>query len=246
MREVYHILHKPPISQKWQNTVERFGFGVSISRMTKPQTTIPQVIKYDTIFDEGKWNDFVNGAGLERMRMDRYYLGGALPRNLTKRTKLGCEKLLTNLFADAILVGAVVLPDPYNYEDFTFKAVWRKAGSRLTALSNRNSRCGASRVSRVDPKVDVFISLKGMPPVGCGLFSRGRLSVRLLSSPAVRSAIEGMAEEANIALSYVPPGVVMEHLGGTRQWWVDGALHRDGAPAIEGRSEEHTSELQSR
>ena len=198
------------------------------------KATGSRVVKYSSIFNSGAWNDFVNGAGLERVRMDRYYLGKALPGNLTKRTQLGCEKLLTNLFADAILAGAVVLPGPYSYEDFVFRTVWAKSGSRLTTSSNRNSRGRASRVYRVDPKVDILISLKGMSPVGFGLYSRGRLPGRLLSSPVVSSVIECMARDANVALSYVPPGVVIEHPSGTRQWWVDGVLHRDGAPAIEG------------
>ena len=191
-----------------------YYFRMGKVKVKKAATANSRVIKQSSIFNSGAWNDFVSGAGLERVRPDYYYLGEALPRDLTKRTKLGCEKLFTNLFADAILAGAVVLPGQYNYEDFVFKA-------------REGSKFGSRRL------VDVWISFQGKATVGWGLCgNREKLFSCPLGSHDIDSTIEHLARHASVALSYVPPGVVMEYPSGLRQWWVNGELHRDGAPAV--------------
>src|ERR1039458_6255214 len=64
-----------------------------------------------------KWHDFVANSELEDVNIHEYYLGHTYP----SPTDEGYEKMVTELFADAVEVGAVVIPDELRAEDFTFK-----------------------------------------------------------------------------------------------------------------------------
>ena len=64
----------------------------------------------------GKWAEFINGSGLGRMSLHQYYLN---PVHL-QLTDYDFEELSQNLFADAVAVGAIVIPQPYAADDFEF------------------------------------------------------------------------------------------------------------------------------
>ena len=69
---------------------------------------------------EHAWSDFIHGGGLGGVPLHEYYLegrfGGAGPKYPAR-----CEKVLAELFADAVAVGAIVLPSPYVSDNFVFK-----------------------------------------------------------------------------------------------------------------------------
>ena len=71
----------------------------------------PQVYYYDK-----KWEEFVAKSGILEMDTLAYYLGKT-PDELTSAEQ---GKFFTELFADAVVVGAIVLPAPYVAEDFRF------------------------------------------------------------------------------------------------------------------------------
>src|ERR1035437_4932500 len=64
-----------------------------------------------------EWTRFVNSSGLEKINLHEYYLG----EELLQITNDDYAKLLTELFADAVAVGAIVLPRLYKAEDFLFE-----------------------------------------------------------------------------------------------------------------------------
>ena len=65
-----------------------------------------------------KWDEFVNNCGLVNKKLYDYYLG----KNINNRTVNADEKLITELFADAVEVGALILPPPHTTQDFIFTA----------------------------------------------------------------------------------------------------------------------------
>src|ERR1035437_7383849 len=76
------------------------------------------------LYSPEKWKEFAENGELERVRILRYYLGQIPQRN----TKISLEELnelyekaATELFTDAVAVGAITLPSPYSVDDFEFK-----------------------------------------------------------------------------------------------------------------------------
>jgi hypothetical protein len=63
------------------------------------------------------WYEFVKNSGLKKVSLHEYYLGYA-SRQLTDKEY---EKLLTELFRDAVVLGVIVLPTSYTAEDFQFE-----------------------------------------------------------------------------------------------------------------------------
>src|ERR1039458_7358275 len=91
--------------------------------------------KNDVVFKREVWNEFVRGANLGSVRLGRYYLESA-SEGLSGAnfwevglTSKDLSKLLTNLFVDAVEVGAIVLPAPYGFEDFVFEAGIRQTSA---------------------------------------------------------------------------------------------------------------------
>jgi hypothetical protein len=70
-----------------------------------------------------EWQEFVWGSKMGDVQLHEYYLGTA-PEELTSEDY---EKLLTELFSDAVAVGAIALPDPYRPDDFAFRIVGDKS-----------------------------------------------------------------------------------------------------------------------
>src|ERR1039458_5086384 len=67
-------------------------------------------------FHEDRWEAFVNDGKLSNISLWKYYLGNK--SEWVKRYSY--ENLATELFADAVAVGAITLPDPYEANDFQF------------------------------------------------------------------------------------------------------------------------------
>ena len=91
------------------------GSGKGKSRRTNAATAALRTVAHATP-DEEKWHDFVESCELASVGILRYYLGRS-PRKLTAED---CELVLTELFSDAVTVGAIALPEPYKAEDFAF------------------------------------------------------------------------------------------------------------------------------
>ena len=58
------------------------------------------------IFDEEKWNEFLKTSKLTDVKLSQYYL-----RGVSCRTGVEYEKVFNELFADAVAVNAIVLPE---------------------------------------------------------------------------------------------------------------------------------------
>lgn len=73
-------------------------------------------------YDFGKWVEFTRESGMERTRVYSYYLGrNHLGQEIKVPTPTHLEKLVTELFVDAVGTGAITLPGKYKVEDFEFK-----------------------------------------------------------------------------------------------------------------------------
>jgi hypothetical protein len=62
-----------------------------------------------------KWTEFIETAGLEGVKIYDYYLGY---RSSPKYSDVERSRAAAELFADAVAVGAIVLPKPYVTGDF--------------------------------------------------------------------------------------------------------------------------------
>lgn len=63
-----------------------------------------------------KWQEFVKDSGLVKTQIAKYYLG-EINRELAA---FEYEKILAEMFADAVAVAALVLPDKYEINDLKF------------------------------------------------------------------------------------------------------------------------------
>ena len=180
----------------------------SVTNEKMETVAVPRVIGYNTIFDEWKWDHFVRDHGLERASLDQYYLG----KNLDSVVTLSdCKRLLANLFSDAVSSGAVFLPSPYTYDDFTFEKVERHRG--------------------VAQGVDVRIVLKSWTVIR-GYGNSNKMFSDTLSSETAKDCARRIAEDANLSLSHVFP-VMFEYANGAKAWYLNGVHHREDGPAIE-------------
>ena len=91
--------------------------GAGKGKAKRAQSTTPPVTAEAIAGYPKAWSKFVEEGGLASVRLHQYYLGSA-PRPLTREHY---NKLLNELFSDGVAVGAIVLPDAYNAEDFEFK-----------------------------------------------------------------------------------------------------------------------------
>src|ERR1017187_7003246 len=115
-----------------------------------------------------QWQQFTWGSSSADVSLHEYYLGHA-PEDITDEEY---EKLLAELFADAVVVGAIALPDPYKPADFSFRII--------------NSKIGFSKI------VDAEITLKNNPEVR-GVFRNVNQCLERnypLVSPAVARSIK--------------------------------------------------------
>src|ERR1022692_21084 len=90
------------------------GSGKGKSRRAKASAGTADHVAYNT----SKWRKFTNSEGLWGMRVYDYYLGEGNDRYPTKEEH---EKVMGELFRDAVDVGAFTLPSPYKAEDFVFQ-----------------------------------------------------------------------------------------------------------------------------
>ena len=80
-------------------------------------------------FDADKWADFLYSSGVEDTGVFSYYLGHKVAQEHVTATSISVAdfvadlgKLASNLFADAVAVGALELPRGYNVNSFKFNA----------------------------------------------------------------------------------------------------------------------------
>ena len=104
----------------------------------------------DVVFDANKWANFVNDAG---MRMDwsgapsgvkvyDYY--GCSPEMPSSRTGDDFDKVVHELFLDAVAVGAIILPCPYEAESFQFVDSGRLSSGWRTNITLKGDAGGVS------------------------------------------------------------------------------------------------------
>ena len=82
-----------------------------------------------------KWEEFIATSGVGFIKVRRYYMGKDFDRSMAREDY---EKVLTEQFADAVQVGALVLPGNYKAEDFRFEVgmVERYIGHAKIFLKN--------------------------------------------------------------------------------------------------------------
>ena len=91
-----------------------------------PKPTAGAKKQLDVGFYRGRWDRFVADSGLHDKSLYGYYLGN-VPDYPDEAEN---EKVLAELFADAVDLGAITLPSPYKVEDFQL----RKMGSEVGDL----------------------------------------------------------------------------------------------------------------
>jgi hypothetical protein len=97
-------------------------------------------------YKQGRWFEFLESNKLKKVGLYKYYLGeGAImDRGGVARAGKGWndddhEKVVTELFADAVEVGMITLPEDYEVEDFEFSYVPdRPHGDELMQIGVKN------------------------------------------------------------------------------------------------------------
>src|ERR1035437_9862490 len=93
------------------------------------QATQPQ---RRVVWHQRTWAEFVDSLGVKRVDLYDYYLG---------KTAQGCSdaehaQVIAEIFADAILAGALTMPQRYSAEDFSFH-VKSEAHGRKISITQR-------------------------------------------------------------------------------------------------------------
>src|ERR1035437_3757109 len=126
--------------------LEALGFPPKVGAQT---LTAKSEVEDDVMYSPGKWRDFLHDSGLDYTKLYRYYLKrGSLPTP----SQAEYQTLLDELFADAVDMDVVVLPDQYTREDF--KIVVRPHQSfgfiaEISLKSNPNRRAIYEGVARL-------------------------------------------------------------------------------------------------
>ena len=68
-------------------------------------------------YNKFAWDEFLNDNGIAKVGVAKYYLG----HDVQGPSEAEYNKVLCEIFADLVSVGAIVLPSPYKAEDFKFK-----------------------------------------------------------------------------------------------------------------------------
>jgi hypothetical protein len=71
----------------------------------------------ETLTDMAKWDEFTRSIGMEEVNLYEYYL----EEKPDRQDDSAREKVVNELFTDAITVGAISLPIPYTPNDFELK-----------------------------------------------------------------------------------------------------------------------------
>ena len=90
------------------------GAGKGQTRRAQTTTTPTKIGKVLCHMD--KWEKFVEEGGLKNMNLYQYYLNET-PFDPTAEEE---ARVATELLADAVSIGAIVLPTPFTPENFTF------------------------------------------------------------------------------------------------------------------------------
>src|ERR1035437_2896066 len=96
------------------------GSGKGQTRRAQTATleeTIPQGFQ-GASYNGKKWADFMDSSECRAVPLYEYYLG--FPEKIADYTLEEEEKVVTELFLDALHVGAIVLPQPHVADDFRF------------------------------------------------------------------------------------------------------------------------------
>src|ERR1035437_6868886 len=88
------------------------GSGKGKTRRAK--AVAPPTITQGVLYDQRKWREFVGSHELQHVTVRDYYLGGTVSPSAADYARMFSE-----LFQDAVAVGAITLPAPYQAEDFT-------------------------------------------------------------------------------------------------------------------------------
>ena len=74
---------------------------------------------HEVKLDLDKWREFAISTGITHENLHRYYLEEDYVQGLQQPENY--EKVMTELFADLIEIGALTLPEPFTTEDFVFE-----------------------------------------------------------------------------------------------------------------------------
>jgi hypothetical protein len=96
---------------------DRAQLATAVAKLRRTRATAAAA-KLTAEWEPSKWAEFLQTGKLGRVKLANYYLGKGAPRDLDNAQS---ELVATELFKDAVAVGAVVLPDSHVAEDFEFK-----------------------------------------------------------------------------------------------------------------------------
>ena len=91
--------------------------GAGKGKTRRAQVLFPPGTARSADFNAAKWDAFVADNKLGRAKLHEYYFG-QLPPFTSPRAFMDA---VTEVFTDAVAVGAIVLPSPYEPEDFQFE-----------------------------------------------------------------------------------------------------------------------------
>jgi hypothetical protein len=89
----------------------------------------PEMRSEQVLCRPDEWDAFVSNVRLRKDNLHRYYLGEE-PLQVTHEDY---AKILTELFADAVQVGAIVLPEGYNAESFQLAVIHDEYTAQMKA-----------------------------------------------------------------------------------------------------------------
>ena len=99
------------------------GSGKGQTRRARTSTPAPQPLPVAGELKQ-KWAEFISDSELQMVSLYQYYLR----KSSRKILYVDYERVVSELFQDAVAVGAIVLPSAHSVEDFEFKLDISQAG----------------------------------------------------------------------------------------------------------------------
>ena len=117
--------------------------GAGRGKTRRAKTLAATRVSPQAIFENVKWHEFLEEGGLTKQKIHQYYLGGKAPND---NDEARMRELVTEIFNDAVAVGAITLPKPYTAADFVFAKAAGRARIILASEPKKEEKiaCGYS------------------------------------------------------------------------------------------------------
>jgi hypothetical protein len=170
--------------------------GSGKGKTRRAQSTEPKSHPQAATCDKDKWYEFINSSQLKNVQVYEYYFKNSEEPDFLD-TDADREKVIKELFADFVAVGAITLPSKYDVADFEFKTrPGQDPWNPVVDIFLKGDRNPNTPIQPV--RENIMLKSKGYRPPSGIIYPY--FEDECMDGKHVLWAIEAMSETANILL----------------------------------------------